>query len=151
MSEFMGGVFSSGGLAGLEDVLRFSEARHRYLAENVANVDTPGYVRKDLPVEDFDNALRDAVKRSKKSSGERMRLDLEPFFRPERTDTSGLGILRPLGSDSKAGVLRHDGNNVDIEREMAQLNKNFGRLKRTVSLMKKLLSQISNAMSERPR
>ena len=151
MSEFMGGVFSSGAIASLEKVMRFTEARHRYLAENIANVDTPGYIRKDLPVDDFDDALREAVKRGKKSLGNRLQLDLEPFYRPERTGASGLGILRPVGGDSKAGVLRHDGNNIDIERELAQLNKNAGRLERTVSLMKKMLGQIRNVTSERSR
>ena len=37
----------------LEQMLRFTAARHRLIAENVVNVDTPDYRQKDLSPEKF--------------------------------------------------------------------------------------------------
>lgn len=35
----------------LEQVLRFTAARHRLIAENVVNISTPGYRQKDVSLE----------------------------------------------------------------------------------------------------
>ena len=61
------GLFSGGGLPLLEKSLRFTEARHRRLLDNIANADTPGYRRRDLSAERFDAALRMADRRAVES------------------------------------------------------------------------------------
>ena len=45
----------------LEKIAAFGERRNTVLAGNVANIDTPNYRRQDLPVEDFERALREAI------------------------------------------------------------------------------------------
>src|SRR6476660_7368622 len=45
----------------LEQTLSFTEQRHNLLLDNIANVSTPGYVEKDVPVEAFQAQLRQAV------------------------------------------------------------------------------------------
>lgn len=45
----------------LEQLARFGERRQEILAGNLANIDTPGYRMQDLPVEEFRDALRQAV------------------------------------------------------------------------------------------
>ena len=44
----------------LELTARFAEERHKVLAENVANIDTPDYQTKRLDPEVFQNTLKDA-------------------------------------------------------------------------------------------
>ena len=45
----------------LEKVAGFGEHRQGVLAGNLANIDTPNYRTRDLPVEDFRQALKDAA------------------------------------------------------------------------------------------
>ena len=45
----------------LEQTVRFAAARHRLIAENIVNVDTPNYRQKDLSVDKFQAMLRDRV------------------------------------------------------------------------------------------
>ncbi len=47
----------------LEKVMIFAEKRQEVLAGNIANIDTPDYVMRDLPVSDFKAAMTAAVER----------------------------------------------------------------------------------------
>ena len=48
----------------LELTALFAEERHKVLAENVANIDTPDYRTKRLDPEAFQNTLKDALQRA---------------------------------------------------------------------------------------
>jgi flagellar basal-body rod protein FlgB len=76
--------------AGLARLLDTCALRHRVIAQNVANVDTPGYHR------------------------------LEVAFEDELSAATG----RPEVVASQTAPTRPDGNNVSIEQEMSDLNKN---------------------------
>jgi len=76
-------------------------ARHAAIADNIANVNTPGYKRKEVPFEDaLARALQDHGSLCSPGSA-------RPFSPCVTRDT-----------DSAA---RADGNNVDIEAEMVRL------------------------------
>ncbi|MCA8987844.1 MAG: hypothetical protein KDA78_09405 [Planctomycetaceae bacterium] len=45
----------------LEQVVAFGQKRHQVLAGNIVNIDTPGYRTRDLPMNDFQQALENAV------------------------------------------------------------------------------------------
>jgi len=45
----------------LEKLAAFGERRHEVIAGNIANIDTPDYKTRDLPVEAFQKALRSAI------------------------------------------------------------------------------------------
>jgi flagellar basal-body rod protein FlgB len=77
-----------------------AELRHRVLSQNIANVNTPEYKRQDVS---FEAAL------SAQLHGDGS-ADLEGLS-PEVFEEAGLPE-------------RADGNNVDIDREIGQLNKN---------------------------
>lgn len=79
--------------------MRGAQARHQALAANVANANTPGYVRHDV---DFQTALQSAL------AGGRSPSDLT--FAPTE--------------DAAAGAVRADGNTVDIDAESAKLAAN---------------------------
>ena len=82
----------------LAAALRGSDARQSALAGNLANVDTPGYVRKDV---DFHDALDAAV-----GSGE------------------STGALSFAAQDDSSAPVRADGNSVDVDKENSELAQN---------------------------
>jgi flagellar basal-body rod protein FlgB len=84
----------------LNNVLRVSELRHRAISQNIANVNTPGYRRRDVS---FEEAVREILAAE---AGEVL-----PGIQPEICEVEGLPS-------------RADGNNVDIDREMGALGKN---------------------------
>ena len=86
----------------LAQLLDVATLRHRVIAQNVANVNTPGYRRLEVSFED-------ALARHLSDSGFGQ-LDLNGI-RPEIVQASG-------------GIDRQDGNNVDIDSEMGRLQKN---------------------------
>jgi len=99
----------------LEKSLDASWVRNEAISQNIANVDTPGYKRKTVSFEEYLNEAMD-------DSG----------FRGRRTDRRhipiGGGNIDDIGiritEDNKALSYRLDGNNVDIDNEMASMAKN---------------------------
>ncbi|HZR84483.1 MAG TPA: flagellar basal body protein [Candidatus Binatia bacterium] len=90
-------------LRGLREALSLHEARHRVIAENLANVETPGYRARDI---DFADALRRAFDEGE--AGDEVRI-------PEPTE------------DHNARV-KADGNSVDVDLETARLADNAFRI-----------------------
>lgn len=84
----------------LNGLLHVSEARHRVISQNIANVNTPRYRRLDVS---FEEAVRGIL--AAESAG------VVPGIEPEVREVEGLAA-------------RADGNNVDIDQEMAALSKN---------------------------
>ena len=77
--------------------------RQEAIASNVANLETPGYRRVDL-APNFQAELQRAC-----ASG----------------DSQQIAALQPsLAPDATAAPLGRDGNSVDLEKEMADLNQN---------------------------
>jgi flagellar basal-body rod protein FlgB len=74
--------------------------RQRVIAQNVANVNTPNYHELDV---DFEEAFARAV---------------------ASHDPATLKRLQPTVVENNTGPERADGNNVDIDFEMARLTKN---------------------------
>lgn len=83
----------------LGNALRHSEHNHRVVSQNIANVNTPGYRTNQLSFDDF-------MKRVSDGSAERSVLDPLPVTRVE-------GLME-----------RADGNNVDVDQQLAALKKN---------------------------
>ena len=84
-----------------------SWTRESLIANNIANVDTPGYKRQDI---DFQTALKNELGRYKYTSLDRKVKDAE------------LSELNPqIYTDSANYSYRLDGNNVDIDTEQVEL------------------------------
>ncbi len=77
--------------------------RHELIATNLANVETPGFKRVDL-APDFSQKLGLLVQKG----------DLD--------GTRDLAIQ--LHEDTHAGPARPDGNNIELDRELLELNRN---------------------------
>ena len=108
--------------------------RHKAIASNIANAETPGFKRMDV---DFEGALQQAIDRSdrQKWAGN----SPQAAFLPAgslKTTHEGHYNPKPIPnsvSDVRADVnraeffFRQDNNGVDIDMEMAQLAKNSGK------------------------
>ncbi|MEZ6130572.1 MAG: flagellar basal body rod protein FlgB [Planctomycetaceae bacterium] len=77
-----------------------ADLRHRVISQNLANVNTPGYHRLDV---EFEKHLASEMAGSTSGS---------------ETD------VKPEIVEDNSGSMRADGNNVDVDREIGQLNKN---------------------------
>lgn len=88
--------------------------RQRVTAENLANVETPGYKRK---VVEFEAELQKAMNRPQKLQ----------LWRTHPRHLSGHQDSEALGLSVKSDLsttMRNDGNNVELEAEMASLATN---------------------------
>ena len=115
---FVTGVTNGGALPMLEKTLAFTEARHRVIAENIANITTPGYRAKQVDVGGFQAALREAARRQATDGGR--------FELPETEqihDEAGSLRLTP-GEEPAENLLFQNGTNVRIERQMSLLAEN---------------------------
>jgi flagellar basal-body rod protein FlgB len=116
---FLSNVTESGPTPALVKTLVFNEARLKMIAENVANLQTPGYRAKQLDPKAFQHALGDALA----TRGDDPRKPLVVHSGQEVT-TTDRGELRVTPTEKPVeNVLFHDGTNLSIEQEMADLAK----------------------------
>ncbi len=92
----------------LETVADANWTRNSLISNNIANVDTPGYKRKDLA---FENYLRDELSGGLSLDDEVAEAELDVLTGRTYTDYGTVSY-------------RLDGNNVDIDTENAALAKN---------------------------
>ncbi len=116
---FLSDVTSGGAFPMLEKVLSFTESRNRMLAENVANLTTPGYRTRQLDVSAFQAALREASDR-RSPSDKAFRMDATAEC---RLDEAGFLNVTPSRGPVE-NLLFQDGTNARIERQMAMLAEN---------------------------
>jgi flagellar basal-body rod protein FlgB len=84
----------------LSRLLDVASMRQDVIAQNVANLNTPGYTTQEV---NFEDALKDAL-----APGSAMKM----------------GDVAPQVVDGTGGMTRADGNNVDVDLEMTRLQKN---------------------------
>lgn len=123
----------------VEKTLDATWARNEAISHNVANVDTPNYKRKTVSFEEY-------LDQSLDKSG----------FRGFRTDRRHI----PIGGgnvddvdikvteDNKSLSMRLDGNNVDIEQEMADMAKNTIRYDTLIQRMNAGFKKMKSVISE---
>ncbi len=99
----------------LEKGLDASALRNKVIADNLANVDTPGYKRSEVL---FEEELRKAMGRESGLAGKLTHERHIPIGRKTAFNVA------PEVVRSEDTSMRNDGNNVDIDREMAALAKN---------------------------
>lgn len=112
----MGDIFSQNQTLNIiEKSLGALAQRQKVLSNNIANVDTPGFKRSDV---DFQAVLSKAIN-DEPVSGLPLSIT-DPrhmILRPEPSFTV------PVYKDGHTSY-RKDGNNVDIDKEVVELNKN---------------------------
>jgi len=103
-------------------------ARQKSIANNIANVETPGYKRVFVS---FENELRSALEEPIASSRKSLLQNLTPVRKTDYVSPS-----------------KPDGNNVNIDAEMSDLAKNQLQNKAATTLMQAKLSIMRAAISE---
>jgi len=106
----------------LEQLMTISANKQKVIANNIANVNTPGYRRKELK---FEEAFLTAI---------------------EENDVGALRKIEGKVRDSDDPTLRNDGNNVDIDKEMGLMNRNSLAYSMYTQLYAKKLEMLRLAM-----
>lgn len=133
----------------LEKVAQFGQRRHDVLAGNLANVDTPDYRPRDLPVEDFQQALHDAVaQRRLNESGGSSAADYFSVRKSPKVNFTE-DLFNAVESDPQK-ITFQDNNNRSIEHEVAKMTKNMMMQNYAVQLMTAQFSLMQSVISERP-
>ena len=130
---FIERLINQGNAPLLEQTVRFHAARHRLLAENLANASTPGYRQKDLSVDKFRQMLRD-------------RVDAKRVAPP---GTVGFDDVSAEVERPQQGLLFHDGNNRSMEQLMSDSAKNAMFHNMMVEMLRKQFDSIESALRER--
>ncbi len=120
----------------------FAEKRHKLIANNIANMDTPGYRAKDLDTKSFFKALRTAIDEREKHHPRTFEfeggrnIDISPY---------GKANYRTIVPPDSA-TLRHDGNNVEVEHEMTKMVKNTFYYKFCTQRMQSVYRKLKSAV-----
>jgi len=96
----------------LEQSLYAASFRHKVISNNIANVNTPGFKKSEVP---FEAQLQQAL------LGKTLELSQT---NAQHFAVKGKSITPPMAQVLSNYSLRTDGNNVDIDIEMAELAKN---------------------------
>ncbi len=129
---FLDRLLNQGNTPLLEQVVQFAAARHKLIAENIANVDTPEYRQKDLSVNRFQTMLRERVDRRRAGD------------KTIRFDDIRRQVERPT-----SGILFHDGNNRSMELLASDLAKNAIMHNVAIELLRKQFMGLELALKER--
>ena len=137
-------MFSKGSLSALETLMHFTTARHKAIANNIANAETTGYKAMDVPEKDFRTALARAFDAQRESPAGIFELTAHGGVRPTE-----MGLELKYLDSAETGILRHTENNVDIDMEMARLVKNAGRHNLAASILGQQYTMLREALSGR--
>jgi len=138
------GLFSVS-MEALSKNLSFLESSHRIIANNIANADTPFYKARRAPSEEFRASLARAIESGGGGAGA-MTLASSEHVR----EAGGALEVTPVESrGEEAGVLRHDGNNVNLEKEMTALAENALMYRVMSDLLRKQYMMLQSAIRER--
>jgi flagellar basal-body rod protein FlgB len=115
-------------VAALVKTLDCAAMRHRALANNIANAETPGFTRSDV---EFQERLDAAVERARALGSPQPIEEVQPSLVVDRESPA-----------------RADGNNVDIEREMAALTRNHLEYESAAQALALKLAMLRTAVNE---
>lgn len=124
----------------MERGLQAANLRRNLIANNIANVDTPGYKRAELS---FESQLRRAVAS-----------EIPPKIPTKLTDARHISFnkvidfttVEPKISVEYDTTYRNDGNNVDIDRETVDANKNSQHMNLMLEIYNRNIRLIDSAL-----
>jgi len=107
-------VLGGSDMARLKGAIAAAELRQQVIADNIANVDTPGFKRSEVL---FEELLASRMGSRPKLEARRTHEKHIPFGRQG-------SVVRPKLVTDQSTAMNNNTNNVDIDREMALLAKN---------------------------
>lgn len=148
----------------LEHVAKFGERRQEVLAGNIANIDTPEYRRRDLPVAKFQESLQQMVAARRTgatsaspldamSSSKRSKLELmQPYPAIKVNSTAAdasQDVFQAVEVEPSEATTFQDGNNRSLEREMMTLTKNVMMQTYAIEVMTTQMNMLQTAIMGR--
>jgi flagellar basal-body rod protein FlgB len=130
-------ILSSPQEAVLERALAAAALRHKVISNNIANVNTPGFKKSDVV---FEDRLAEAMAGGKAALSRTHARHL-----PGRGAAGGEG---PAIVTDTTTSLRTDGNNVDIDAEMAGIAKNSIYYDAVAQQLGRYFTNLKSAISE---
>ena len=130
----------------LEQTLNFTEQRHNVLLEDIANVDTPGYVQRDVSVEKFQGALQDAVAKRRASNNDAY----QPKSNSAVNFYAGSSLVQTKPEETVNSVAFHDRGVRNMEYLMGQVADNAMAHNTVTQLLKSRYDWINKAISMKP-
>jgi len=131
----------------LEAMMRFAEQRQALINGNIANLDTPGYITRDVSPADFQRRLGEAIDdRRSRDGGSRGPLEIRHGRESEPTPG---GSFRLTPRTPSGNVLFHDRNERDLEGLMQDLVENTGAFRVAAQLYKNRLDLLGQAVALR--
>jgi len=129
-------VFGAPVIGALKKGLEGAAVRQQVIANNIANVSTPGYKRLEVK---FEDELWKAL------GGNGFELNAT---HPAHFDGASRGIaeVTPRIEVDKQSTLRVDQNTVNIDQEMVELAKNSGMFAQRAEILNRLYGQIKSAI-----
>ncbi len=143
-------LFDSTTIPALQQTAMFTERRHELLASNLANLDTPDYRARDLPVDRFQAALAESIEQAKhpspgnQSQSVRGRAGLLGIGGPAQRDDIASGPR-----DTMEPIVLHDGSDVSLERQVTEISKNQGLHQVAIATMRSQFALLRAAITER--
>ncbi|SMC66852.1 flagellar basal body rod protein FlgB [Sporomusa malonica] len=129
-------ILKSTQISVLEKALGAASLRHKVISDNIANVNTPRFKKSEVSFEDqLDLAMN--TKNTPLARTHERHLPIK----------SGLNI-EPTINTITTTSFRSDGNNVDIDSEMASLAKNSIYYDAVAQQMNKYFASIKSAINE---
>jgi len=119
----------------LEQMLQFTAARHKLIAQNVVNISTPGYRQRDLSLEKFQQKLSERVDAAREAPPGTMAFD---------------DVSHDVEDDARHGILFHDGQNRSMEQLMSDQAKNALMHNLAIELLRRQFQTMEMALKDRP-
>jgi flagellar basal-body rod protein FlgB len=142
------GLTDGGAMPALEAMARFTAARQRLIANNVANMDTPGFKPIDADPKAFQKQIADAIDQRRTGFGMQGTGPLELGSRgPMKQLSDGRIVLDP--SALTENVLFHDRNDRNLERIMQDVSENLLAFRIATELLRNRFHTIELAIRER--
>lgn len=101
-----------------ENLLNYCSVKQKVLSENIANIGTEGYKRKDVAFKDLLNEATNSAKNIKQTNPKHFPLN------NSGDDNNGFEVIEENSQEYQSGV-----NNVDIDKEMTEMAENSIRFK----------------------
>jgi flagellar basal-body rod protein FlgB len=131
-------IFSKTQVPVLNAVLDVTQLRQRIIANNMANVSTAGYRRKDVRFQDY---LQSFVRRPEVEGNL-----TDPRHIPVPGTIAAPEVFEPESTANDSGL-----NNVDVDQEMATLAENHLYFNSAQRLIRNQFDVLKRSISGRPR
>jgi flagellar basal-body rod protein FlgB len=114
---------------------------HMYIAANISNTETPGYIPKTLS---FEGELKGALKNRER--GLQSPVPANPRHIPLKGMAAGVDEVQGILEQTPSKAMGQDGNGVDLEHEMGRLAENQILFNASVQILAKKFEGLKYAV-----